>query len=134
MTRSIRADLQIGCIAGMGTGGVVETMLFSERVVVRAGARERSRSGARAASDGVEMNSVDSRRESRGSHIDVNNSVIALPQLRGCNASAAHIAQRCRSGCHPMATEERRRTSRNRCNRCHCANCFECSHLFSVGF
>jgi hypothetical protein len=131
MTGPIDTHLEIRRIPRVRTRGVVEAVLFPEWVVVRASRREWRSACRFTATNGVEVDAVRAGCETHGSHIDVHYAVVALPKLRGTDAVAADVGERCSRGSHLVAAEKSRRTSTNRCNRCYRANRFECSHSLS---
>jgi hypothetical protein len=65
----------------MRTGSILETVLSSEWVEVRARRRERRRAASLASSDRVEMDAVSSRRQSEKLKLEVHDVVRILPKL-----------------------------------------------------
>lgn len=93
MACAIATDFEIRSIAGVRPRGVVETVLFAEWVVVRAGRREWCSPCSLAPSDGVEMDTMYSRREVHRANIHVNSAIVTLPQLGGSDSVAADIIE-----------------------------------------
>ena len=93
MPRSVRTHLEIWRVAGVRPRSVVQSMLLAKGIVVGTRGRKRSRKISFTTSDSVEVNSMYARSEMSRADIDMNDSVVTLPQLRGSCARTAGIGE-----------------------------------------
>ena len=100
----------IGIVARVRSPRILEPMLHTHRVVVRARGRK-SRRSALAFSHLMEVDSMRSGRERDAGNFQIHEAVVVLPDLGGADWRAAHIVHDRRRSRRGVLHSLRRRTS-----------------------